>query len=166
MVIFPSSLRFAEPSLLSRTDLSIRRGQSAMSASLIQATMALLSLVASSSSSSISPSNAASHPVASSTATRDPRRRRRPSPHLYPRRFTSAEDVALSRPPPPILIPHGRDVRQAIPTPHTNFASSHPPPCTPSYPAAAPLPPAAASRRAADSASSACTWLETSKAYG
>ena len=128
MVIFPSSLRFAEPSLLSRTDSSIRRGQSAMSASLIQATMALLSLVASSSSSSISPSNAPSHPVASSTATRDPRRRRRPSPHLYPRRFASAEDVALSRPPPPILIPHGRDVRQAIPTPHTNFESSHPPP--------------------------------------
>ncbi len=57
-------------------------------------------------------------------------------------------------------------VRQAIPTPHTNFASSHPPPCTPSYPATAPLPPAAASRRAAASTSSACTRLETSKAYG
>ena len=127
MVIFPSSLRFAEPSLLSRTDSSIRRGQSAMSASLIQATMALLSLVASSSSSSISPSNAASHPVASSTATRDHWQRCRPSPRLYPRRFASAEDVALSRPPPPILILHGRDVRQAIPTPRTNFASSHPP---------------------------------------
>jgi hypothetical protein len=157
MVIFPSSLCFAEPSLLSRTDSSIRCGQSAMSASLIQATMALLSLVASSSSSLISPLNAASHPVASSTATRDHRQRRRPSPRLYPRRFASAEDVVLSRPPPPILIPHGRDVRQVIPTPRTNFAS---------YPAATPLPPATASRRAAASASSACTHLDTSKAYG
>ncbi len=100
MVIFPSLLRFAEPSLLSRTDSSIRRGLSAMSASLIQATMALLLLVASSSLSLSSPSNAVSHPVASSTATCDPRRRRRPSPRLFPRRFASTEDVALSRPPP------------------------------------------------------------------
>ena len=59
--------------------------------------------------------------VASLSATRAPRRRRRPSPRLYPRRFASAEDVALLRSPPPILIPHGRDVRQAIPTPRTNF---------------------------------------------
>jgi hypothetical protein len=138
MVIFPSSLRFAEPSLLSRTDSSIRRGQSAMSASLIQATMALLLLVASSSSSSISPLNAASHPVASSTATHDPRRRRQPSPHLYPRRFASAEDVAMLHPPPPILIPHGRHQFRVLPPPpvHTFISCRRPtsarrrlPPC-------------------------------------
>jgi hypothetical protein len=41
-----------------------------------------------------------------------------------------------------------------------------PPPYTPSYPAVAPLLPAAVARRATASASSTCTQLDTSKVYG